>query len=258
MHRWGKLATLRAEIEDDGAEKEAADELINFLTPITASAVDHLAKTRETEKVTFEYIWQILPPGELAVTKLYGVDAVCRVVKYENSDIGGVPVWIIHLEYVDWNGETCGFATTKAIISAFNGFRRVTALPVYPLSFEKNVAEIRQKMVYRGRKFENYRGYHFLTCSGKKILIETSEERTVRDNIFLFLKTALTLNRSQAELLSMPLRITRVIIFLSHPFDHSLTKRAPPSRLGPRKTYTPTAIRTRIQVIQGSWLMVMS
>ncbi|CZR65814.1 related to TOB3 (member of AAA-ATPase family) [Phialocephala subalpina] len=184
VHRWDQLATLRAEMKD-GAEKEAADELINFLTPITASAVEHLAKTRETKKVTFEYIWQILPPGELAVTKLYGVDAVCRVVKYEKTEIRRVPVWTIHLEYVDWNGETCGYASTKTTITVFNGYRRVTSLPVYPLSFEGNAPEIREKMVKRGRQFEKYRGYHFLTCSGKKVLIETSEGRTVTGRVIV-------------------------------------------------------------------------
>ncbi len=185
VHRWDQLAALRAEMTDE-AEKEAADELINFLTPITASTVEHLAKTRETKKVTFEYIWQILPPGELAVTSLYGVDAVCRVVKYEKTEINRVPVWIIHLEYVDWNGETCGYASTKTIISLFDGYRRVTSLPVYPLSFEDNVPGIREMMIKRGRQFEKYRGYHFLTCAGKKVLIETSEERTVRAHVFSF------------------------------------------------------------------------
>lgn len=232
VHRWDQLATLRAEMKDE-AEKEAADELINFLTPITASAVEHLAKTRETKKVTFEYIWQILPPGELAVTTLYGVDAVCRVVKYEKTKIRRVPVWVIHLEYVDWNGETCGYASTKTIISLFNGYRRVTSLPVYPLSFQENGPEIREKMIRRGRQFEKYRGYHVLTCSGKKVLIETSEERTARHHIFSFSTTVLTPNRSQVELLSMPSHITRVIIFPSPLFEHSMTKKIPPSRLDP-------------------------
>ncbi|KUJ21199.1 P-loop containing nucleoside triphosphate hydrolase protein [Mollisia scopiformis] len=184
VHRWEQLATLRAEMKD-GPEKNAADELINFLTPITASAVDHLAKTRETKKVTFEYIWQILPPGELAVTKLYGVDTVCRVVKYEKTEIQRIPVWIIHLEYVDWNGQNCGYAATKTVISAFSGYRRVTGLPVYPLSFEEDVTEIREKMIKRGRQFEKYRGYHFLTCNGKRVLIETSEERTVTGRVIV-------------------------------------------------------------------------
>lgn len=68
VHRWDQLANLRAKMKEEGAEKEAADELLTFLTLITALAVEHLAKTRDTKKVTFEYIWQILPPGELAVT----------------------------------------------------------------------------------------------------------------------------------------------------------------------------------------------
>ena len=178
VHRWDRLKDLQAETTDL-IHKQAADTLMEFLSPILGPSVDALFQTRRTGKISFEAIWQIFPPGELVMTKFFGVETVCRVVKYERQKIGPVPEWIITTEYVDWNGESCGYATTKTTIKYFYGFHRVTSLPVYPLSFNDAAGDIKSKMIERGRKFELLRGFHFLTCSGRKVLLEKPEERPV-------------------------------------------------------------------------------
>jgi hypothetical protein len=115
------------------------------------------------------------------MTKFFSMETICRVLKYERKVIQDIPIWIITTEYVDWNGECCGYATTNTTIVEFDGFRRVIALLVYPLSFEKAASEIKLKMIERGRNFERLRGYYFLTFSGKKVLlnVEEPEERPV-------------------------------------------------------------------------------
>ncbi|OCL09532.1 P-loop containing nucleoside triphosphate hydrolase protein [Glonium stellatum] len=182
VHRWDRLKELQANATDP-TSKQAADTLMEFLAPILASSVDALSQTRRTGKVSFEAVWQIFPPGELVMTKFYGVETICRVIKYERQEINMVPLWVITTEYLDWTGESCGYATTKTTIRCFQGFRRVTALPVYPLSFNDAAVEIKSKMIERGRKFERLRGYHFLTCSGKKVLLELPEERPVSGRV---------------------------------------------------------------------------
>lgn len=178
VHRWDRLKELQTNTTDL-TNKQAANTLMEFLVPILASSVDALSQTRRTGKISFEGVWQIFPPGELVMTKFFGVETICRVLKYERLDINKVSVWVITTEYVDWNGNCCGYDTTKATIREFVGFRRVTALPVYPLSFDDAAAEIELKMVERGRKFERLRGYHFVECSGKKVLMEKPEEKPV-------------------------------------------------------------------------------
>jgi hypothetical protein len=57
----------------------------------------------------------------------------------------------------------------------------------FPLSFSSSADDIRKKLIARGRKFESLRGYHFRTCHGTKILLETEfpEERPVAGRVII-------------------------------------------------------------------------
>ncbi|KAM0421225.1 hypothetical protein ACHAPT_010945 [Fusarium lateritium] len=167
VHRWDKLCSL---CEDSATEE--ATELIEFLRPILAPQVDSLANTRKTGTIKFGDLWQIFAPHEFAVTGFYDVEAVCRVAKYElvePPDPMNPPYWTVELEYLDWNGHRCGYATTTVVINWFAGYRRVALLPAYPLSFHSDAPGMRQQITARGRVFESLRGYHFRACSGTKV-----------------------------------------------------------------------------------------
>lgn len=57
----------------------------------------------------------------------------------------------------------------------------------YPLSFSPTASEIKERLTARGRKFESLRGYHFRSCTGTKILLETKcpEERPVAGRVII-------------------------------------------------------------------------
>ncbi|KAF5722927.1 Fidgetin 1 [Fusarium mundagurra] len=188
VHRWDRLLSL-CEAKDEEHEPEAVAQLLEFLTPILAPKVDALVKTRKTGNVMFDDLWQIFAPHEFVITKFYGVEAVCRVTKYElvKQSPPMPSYWEIHMEYLDWNGNRCGYANTMIIIPEFTAYRRVTSLPAYPLSFHNSSSKIREQMIERGRKFEALRGYHFQTCSGSKILLPPgkSEERPVSGRVIV-------------------------------------------------------------------------
>nr|RBQ88569.1 hypothetical protein FVER53263_13955 [Fusarium verticillioides] len=129
VHRWDRLLSL-CEATDEEHETEAVAQLLEFLTPILAPKVDALVKIRKTGNVMFDDLWQIFPPHEFVITKFYGVEAVCRVTKYKLVKQPPMPpYWEIHMEYLDWNGNRCGYANTAIIIPEFAAYRRVTSLP---------------------------------------------------------------------------------------------------------------------------------
>lgn len=178
VHRWEDLKAYQSKVVD-AKLKNAGLALLAFLTPIIASSVISLAQTKNTGKVNFDNVWQVFPPSSLVMTKFFGVDTICRVLKYKKlyrrpSDPDG---WRIDMEYVDWNGETTGYTTTQLIIRQFNGLRRVTSLPVFPISFLNDVEKTKAAMIERGRKFERLRGYHYMTAHGTKVLLETSKSQ---------------------------------------------------------------------------------
>ncbi|KAJ4211815.1 hypothetical protein NW759_012103 [Fusarium solani] len=155
VHRWDKLRSL-CEGNGDKPATEPATQLMDFLRPILAPQVDSLANTRKTGNIRFKDLWQIFAPHEFVVTSFYDVEAVCRVAKYELIEqVMGASYWTVTLEYLDWNGHRCGYATTKAVISYFTGHRRVVSLPVYPLSFHSDATGLRKRILERGRVFES-------------------------------------------------------------------------------------------------------
>jgi len=172
VHRWDRLQVLHQELKDSVGhddKKEAVDQLVEFLRPTLAQSIDDLASTRDTGKVHYNMIWQIFPPGETVITKFWGIDTACRVVKYHKSV--SRESWFITVEYVDWDGEKCGFQTTEVQIprSKHAGFTRVSSLPVYPLSFSEDPDAVKESMEARGRRFQDLRGYHFLNYKGVKL-----------------------------------------------------------------------------------------
>lgn len=130
VHRWDKLIALREEATGTKS-KRAIEQLMTFLRPILAPSIDSLIQTKKTGKVEFNNIWQIFPPGELVATSFFGVEAVARILRYELiRPSGEPPYWQVDFEFVDWNGERCGYSSAKARIKFFEGFKFVTSLAV--------------------------------------------------------------------------------------------------------------------------------
>lgn len=187
VHRWSQLNNL-CQNSPDMEDGTTVNSLMEFLRPTLAPSIEALSKTKETGKVLFDDVWQIYPPGEVAITTFYGIEAAARVVKYQKKkDLQGRPSWEVDLEYVDWDGDHCGFAITTVNIGYFSGYKFVNSLAAYPLSFCLDEEQIKERLTTRGRQFESLRGYHFRTCTGTKILLETpqAEKRPVTGRVIV-------------------------------------------------------------------------
>jgi hypothetical protein len=169
VHRWDRIQTLHQELadSDDDTRRLAVDQLVEFMQPILASSIEGLATTRATGMIDYSTVWQIFSPGEIVVTKLWGVEALCRVLKYRRDN-----GWYVDVEYVDWDGEGCGFERAKVYIPKFSGYSRITSLRVFPLSFAENPDQLKATMAARGRRFQELRGYQFLNYNGVKLSMD--------------------------------------------------------------------------------------
>lgn len=187
VHRLNNIEALILSA-DDAEGRNAMLLFMKFLRPILRPSIESVSKTKETGKVLFEDVWHIFPPGEVVLTKFYSVEAAARVVRYEKKrDRLGTPTWEVELEYVDWNGGQSGYAKTTVAVGFFSGYKFVTSLAAYPLSFCPDEQEIRERLTARGRDFERLRGYHFRKGLGTKILLETEkpEERPVNGRVIV-------------------------------------------------------------------------
>jgi len=180
VHRWERILSLQQQLQaseddDDEDKKKAADQLIEFLQPILAPSIVDLTSTQDTGKIGHDMIWQIFPPGEIVLHKFWGVEGLCRVVKYHQEEHESS--WTLTLEHVYWDGQRCGLRSEDTQIPHYTGIRRVTSLPVYPLSFAKNPEQIKETMMARGRRYQQLRGYHFLQYNGNKVVPSTNNHK---------------------------------------------------------------------------------
>lgn len=182
VHRWQRLRQF-CRTTSNPALAKAGQDLIDFLLPIVGPSVDSLEQTRLTGKVQFDDLWQIFPPGELVMAKMYGQDTICRVLKHVKiEETFSCPAcWVIDMEYVDWNGDRCGYLSMKTKIGGYDGYRRAHLLPTWPISFDSDPDTLKAKMIARGRQFEEMRTYHFMEYTGRKIVTRgrSSEEEPV-------------------------------------------------------------------------------
>lgn len=130
VHRWDRLNAQYEKTTEPKSKKALAD-LLEFLRPILVSSVDSLIQTKETGKVSFQNLWQIFPPGELAVTSFFGIQTVSRLLRYELvTPCDQPPWWNVEYEYVDWNGQYCGYEKSKTKVRYFKGLKFVDTLGV--------------------------------------------------------------------------------------------------------------------------------
>ncbi|KAL2123552.1 hypothetical protein VTJ04DRAFT_4007 [Mycothermus thermophilus] len=170
VHRWGRIKELQA----TSADPAVVDELIRFLEPLLAPSLSDLESIRKTGMVTFQALWQLFPPNEAVVNEIWGQTVCGRIVKACKSE--DTDRFKIICEFVDWNGEYCGWREYVYRIKPFKGTRRVTSLDVYPLSFAPDADTLRERLMARGRKFAELRGYQFRYYDGARMTIGSGDE----------------------------------------------------------------------------------
>ena len=120
--------------------------------------------------ITFEYLWTILEPGKL----IFGfADEKERVWELINSALGecnGVPCRILTVWSVDQDAEKFGRSSSNVQVFAFGGTARITSLRAFPLDFHPKKQAIIDRLVERGRIFEQYAGYNFMHYTGTALI----------------------------------------------------------------------------------------
>ncbi|KAF2176932.1 P-loop containing nucleoside triphosphate hydrolase protein [Zopfia rhizophila CBS 207.26] len=178
VHRWDTFL----EVSKQDVDTKTAEELQMLrreLEPRVSGYLSALERTKQTGTISFEMLWLILAPGCLMVSKKGGNIQVSSLVEVNFiPETRGQPAYyLLSLASVDWNGSYCGLKIDCEKIPEYDEAISVTKLPVYPAKFTVNWAQMKQKLLARGRKFESLLGFHTKTCSGKKYTHEIDPYR---------------------------------------------------------------------------------
>ncbi|KAH7305052.1 P-loop containing nucleoside triphosphate hydrolase protein [Rhexocercosporidium sp. MPI-PUGE-AT-0058] len=121
-------------------------------------------------EITFETLWAIYPPNELAYTlDALSEPCVFRVVGHRiQKKLDGSVVFQISGRNIDSNGKSFGWAKIKFLeIPSFPGAKPIRDLIVFPLRFHDDSGPIRTELLCRGRRrlllhkqgFYDYKGH---------------------------------------------------------------------------------------------------
>lgn len=78
--------------------------------------------------------------------------------------------WQLEFEQYDFDGENQGFVTTFVYLGHYDGSRPLEELPYVPLRLLPDQADITEKLIAKGRKFETLLGSHVKNYDGQKLV----------------------------------------------------------------------------------------
>lgn len=144
--------------------------LIRYLDEDYAKIKDSLYPMLDSGVITFDLLWALWKPNTLVYGTTYGSVEDPRVFKvdmaYHQSSIMRGNFYIIEGKYLEFDGKKFGYGTSAEDISEFQGARKITSLPCYPLKYHKDEARVRQNLIERGKKFVALSGVHYKCYSG--------------------------------------------------------------------------------------------
>nr|POE85431.1 hypothetical protein CFP56_43747 [Quercus suber] len=115
--------------------------------------------------ITFDLLWALFKPNEIAVTSTYGMweEPRCFKVDYANKSCSLVrgEWYCVEGRYLEYDGKSYGFGDFEADVDSFKGPRKISSLATYPLRYHKDPEGLRKKLVKRGESFVSMEGMQY-------------------------------------------------------------------------------------------------
>ncbi|OAA46148.1 ATPase, AAA-type, core [Metarhizium rileyi] len=144
--------------------------LIKYLDKDYAKVKESLYPMLDSGIITFDYLWALWKPNTLVYSSTYGFTDDPRVFKVDlavrHSLLLRGNFYLIDGKYLEFDGKKFGHGTLSEEIPEFQGTRKITSLPFYPLSYHKDEDEVRRMLIVRGKTFVALHGQHYKAYSG--------------------------------------------------------------------------------------------
>ncbi|KAI9890333.1 MAG: hypothetical protein M1814_004243 [Vezdaea aestivalis] len=168
VHRWEKL-TEALENEQHAETKKHIELLHNVLSEELVYAIGVKNDFVKNSVISYTHLWTIFQPGSLLYSRLFGQDRVTKFQNaYDNEGYTGTE-YHINSNCVVWEGEKFAQSQIQHVIKKFQGTVPINQLPIYPIEFHADAAELEARLTARGKKYESLSGYHYKAYKGKAI-----------------------------------------------------------------------------------------
>ncbi|KAJ7160670.1 P-loop containing nucleoside triphosphate hydrolase protein [Mycena crocata] len=181
-HLVAKFASLHGVSTADASEEE---QHLAFLIEFLQSEYSALLRkiqdltTHGMHMITFDLLWAIFVPGDALLTSCEVTAEprafrLRRPAKLEKNYSGELTGWNLSCEYLEAAdnsssesaAEAFGLADKTLSIRYFEGVKKITDLSVYPSHNHPSIADIKEKLVRRGKAWTEFRGFHHIQYEG--------------------------------------------------------------------------------------------
>lgn len=139
--------------------------MVRWLDKDFAETKKTLYPMLENNQITYDLLWALFKPNEIAYTSTYGDNEEGRAFRMdfstkESSFMRGS--WYnIEGKYLEYDGKVFGLGTIHAEVASFQGVRKISSLECYPLQYHKNPDKLREALIERGKKFVQLQGMSY-------------------------------------------------------------------------------------------------
>ncbi|KAG6003254.1 hypothetical protein E4U43_000943 [Claviceps pusilla] len=153
-----------------GKKRKELKVLIKYLDKDYAKVKGSLYPMLDSGIISFEYLWALWKPSTLVYSTKYDQAEDARVFRVDiavlQDTIFQGNFYVVEGKYLEFDGKRFGFGSVAEEIPEFQGTRKITSLPFYPLSYHKDESKVRQTLIERGKKFVSLSGTHLKDYSG--------------------------------------------------------------------------------------------
>ena len=139
--------------------------LVKYLDEDYAEIKKTLYPLVEAGNITFDLLWALYKPNEIAITSCYGVwdEPRCFKVdyatKFQNMQRG--EWYSIEGKYLEYDGKSFGYGDFEVDVEGFKGPRKIASLATYPLKYHRDAEGVRKKIIERGERFIEMEGMQY-------------------------------------------------------------------------------------------------
>ncbi|KAJ5823227.1 ATPase AAA-type core [Penicillium robsamsonii] len=156
VHRWEAITKLRDE-EQDSTTKAHVELFYRIMDEELRDVIDRKRDLVAKGVITHDLVWTILEPHDVVLSSS---DGALRAYLLESEDEPPESDYFT-AEYVMFDGSKFGYSSTGFMVPKFAGTLPITSLPIFPLKCHPEKDVVRQLLTARGKKWEEYKGYHF-------------------------------------------------------------------------------------------------
>ncbi|KAI7539989.1 hypothetical protein KC331_g9427 [Hortaea werneckii] len=115
--------------------------------------------------ITFDLMWALFKPNEIAVTSCYGTwdEPRCFKVEYATKcqSMQRGEWYCVEGKYLEYDGKGFGYGDFEVDVDGFKGPRKISSLATYPLKYHRDAEGVRKKIIARGEQFVSMEGMQY-------------------------------------------------------------------------------------------------